>query len=173
MDDRLAALSLKIDEIMSTGPIGRWTNPPTTFPMMQEMVVFNADGSGLITSWSGMSGTTKQAFEWSIECPGRMVLRYGKWENDLASDGDEEPDDENEDTSEISVTMDIEIKIKETEFGPWPVMTTRSSDEFQFGFLLCALARADPPLVLPSRPPVVRPKRTLLSRIRDVVARRL
>jgi hypothetical protein len=155
MDNRLAALRHEIDEIMATGPIGRWTNPPTTFPTMEEMVVFNADGSGLITSSSGMSGTTKQAFEWSLECPGRLVLRYGKRENDLAFDGDEEPDDENEDTSEISVTMDFEIKIMETEFGPWPVMTTRSSDEFQFGFLLCALARADPPLVLPSRPPVI------------------
>ena len=65
----------------------------------------------------------------------------------------------------------IEIKIQETEFAPWPVMTNRSSDVF--GCLWCALARDDPPLVLPPGPPVVRPKPTLLSRIRDVVARYL
>jgi hypothetical protein len=147
MDDRLAALNHEIDEIMSTGPIGCWINSPTTFPLMSAMVVFNADGSGLMTSSTGMTGTTKQAFEWRMECPGRLVLRYGKWENDLAPDEDEEPDDDDEDTSEISVTMDIEIKIKETEFASWPVMTTRSSDEF--GTLLCALVRDDPPLKLP------------------------
>lgn len=107
-----------------------------------------------------------------MECPGRLVIRCGRWEQDLPSDGAEEPADEDEDTFDIfdaSGTFDIEIKIQETEFGQCPVMTNRSGDVF--GTLYCALARADPPLVLPFRLPVVRPKRTLLSRIRDVVAR--
>jgi hypothetical protein len=34
MDDRIVALRQEIKQILSTGPIGRWTNPPTTLPMM-------------------------------------------------------------------------------------------------------------------------------------------
>jgi hypothetical protein len=143
--------------------------------MISQTVLFNADGSGLMTYCSGMTGTTRQEFEWSMECPGRLVMRCGRWEQDLPYDGAEEPADEDEDISDdqdedifgASGTFDIEIG--ETEFGQWPVMTNRSGDIF--GTLYCALARADPPLVLPLRLPVVRPKRTLLSRIRDVVAR--
>ena len=74
MDDRLAELVHEIDKIMSTGPIGRWTNPPTTFPMISQTVVFNADGSGLMTYCSGMTGTTRQKFEWNMEDPGRLVI---------------------------------------------------------------------------------------------------
>jgi hypothetical protein len=177
MDDRLAELRHEIDEIMSTGPIGRWTHPPTTFPMISQTVVFNADGGGLMTYCSGMTGTTRQEFEWSMECPGRLVMRCGRWEQDLPSDGAGEHTDQDEDISEdqeedifdASGTFDIEIKIKETEFGQWPVMTNRSGDVF--GTFYCALSRADPPLVLPLRLPVIRPKPTWLSRIRDVVAR--
>jgi hypothetical protein len=58
MDDRLAGLRHEIDRIMSAGPIGRWSNPPTTFAMMSETAVFNADGSGVMTSRSGMMGTS-------------------------------------------------------------------------------------------------------------------
>jgi hypothetical protein len=177
MDDRLTGLRREIDEIMSTGPIGRWTHPPTTFPMISQTVLFNADGSGLMTYCSGMTGTTRHEFEWSMECPGRLVMRYGRWEQDVPSDGVGEPADEDEDISadqekdifDASATFDIEIKIKETEFGQCPVMTNRSGDVFSN--LYCALARVDPPLLLPSRPPVMRPKPTLLSRIRGVVAR--
>jgi hypothetical protein len=161
MDDRLAALRHEVDTIMSTGPIGRWTNPPATFAMMSETVLFNADGSGLVTSRSGMMGTSRQKFEWSVERPGRLVMRFLRREDDGASqaptDRDEAP----------PVTLDIEIKIQETEFAPWPVMTKRSSDVF--GNLWCALARDDPPLVLP----VARPKRTMLTRLRDVITRHL
>jgi hypothetical protein len=132
--------------------------------MMSETVLFNADGSGLVTS-RGMMGTSRQTFEWSMERPGRLVMRYLRYEDDGAS---QEPPDQDEATP---VAFDIEIKIQETEFAPWPVMTNRSGDVF--GILWCALARHDPPLVLPVRPAVVQPKRTLLSRIRDVVARHL
>jgi hypothetical protein len=152
MDDRLAALRQEIDKIMSTGPVGHWTNPPATFPMMSETVVFNADGSGLITSRSGMMGTSRQAFEWHMESPGRLVMRYGRYEED--GDGayrdPEEPadeDDDDDDDEPLTATFDIEIQIQGTEFAPWPVMTNRSSDVF--GLLWCALARDDPPLVLP------------------------
>jgi hypothetical protein len=178
MDDALAELEHEIDMIMSTGPIGRWTNPPTTFPMISQTVVFNADGSGLMTYCSGMTGTTRHEFEWNMECPGRLVMQYGKWEPETPFDGAEEPadedengpDDQDEDILDTSDTFDIEIKIKETEFGRSPVMTSRGSDVF--GTLYCALARADPPFELPLRLPVARPKRPLLSRIRDAVVRR-
>jgi hypothetical protein len=178
MDDCLAELKHEIDKIMSTGPIGRWTNPPTTFPMISQTVVFHADGSGLMTYCSGMTGTTRQEFEWNMECPGRLVIRYGKWKQEIPFNGIEEepvdedehiPNDQGEDILNTSDIFDIEIKIKETEFGRSPVMTNRHSDVF--GSLYCALARADPPLELPLRLPVARPKRTLLSRIRDAVAR--
>jgi hypothetical protein len=143
MDHRLAGLRHEIDRIMSAGPIGRWSNPPTTFAMMSESVVFNADGSGLITSSSGMTGTSTRAFEWSMQAPGRLVMRFAREENDNeASAGAAEVFDE-------SVASDIEIKIQDTEFAPWPVMTTRSSDVF--GDLWCALARVDPPLAILGR----------------------
>lgn len=154
MDDRLAALKQEIDKILSIGPIGRWTNPPTTFPMMWETVRFDVDGSGLATSFCSTMGTRRQAFEWSMEFPGRLVMRYGRCEYDgedggveeATDDGAEEPADEDE---SIVCAIDLEIKIEETEFAPWPVMTSRSSDVF--GHLWCALARVDPPLVLPRR----------------------
>jgi hypothetical protein len=168
MDDRLAPLRQEIDKIMAIGPIGRWTNPPTTLPMMAETVLFNADGTGLITSRSGMMGTTMQAFAWSMECLGRLVMRYGRRDDDGASGEAEKPADGGETFSE---TFDIEIKIQETEFAPWPVMTNRSGDAF--GSLWCALSRDDPPLILPERLLMVQPRRTLLSRIRDVVSRHL
>jgi hypothetical protein len=154
MDDRLAGLRQEIGNIISAGPIGCWKNPPTTFPMMSETVVFNADGSGVITSRSGMKETSTRAFEWSMQSPGRLVMRYCRSENvDKASD----------ETAEAVAQFDIEIKIQETEFAPWPVMTTRSSDVF--GSLWCALARDDPPLVL-KRLPLVQTKRKLLFRVR-------
>ena len=112
-----------------------------------------------------------------MECPGRLVMRCGRWEQDLPSDGvgghaaeaEDISDDQEEDIFDASATFDIKIKIKETEFGQCPVMTNRLGDVF--GNLYCALARVDPPLLLPSRPFVMRPKPTLLSRIRGVVAR--
>jgi hypothetical protein len=165
MENRIAPLRHEIDKIMSGGPIGCWSNPPTTFPMMEESVLFNADGSGLATSWSGMMGTSTQAFEWSMQSPGRLVMRYGDRKHDDSASGTAEEDDRDETTP---VIFDIEIKIQETEFAPWPVMTNRSSDVF--GFLWCALARDDPPLVLP-RPPVAQTRRTLRSRMQDLVAR--
>lgn len=160
MDYRLAALRREVDEIIFTGPIGCWRNPPTTFPMMSETVVFNADGSGLITSRSGMKETSTRAFDWGMQSPGHLVMRYYRSESeDNASDVAVEAVDQ----------FDIEIKIQETEFAPWPVMTTRSRDVF--GCLWCALAREDPPLILPERPPLVRTHRRLLSRMREFVAR--
>jgi len=164
MDDRLAALTHEVDKIMSIGPIGRWTNPPTTFPMMSETVVFNPDGSGLITSESGMAGRSKQTFEWSMRPPGRLVMRYhGRETWDGAPEAVEEPTDED------AAVYDIEIKIQGTEFASWPVMTNRNGDVF--GDLWCALAREHPPLALPQQPPVIQPERNLLSRLRDVLAR--
>jgi hypothetical protein len=162
MDDRLAGLRQEVDKIISAGPIGCWRNSPTTFPMMSETVLFNADGSGLITSSSGMKGTSTRPFQWSMQSPGRLVLRYCSSEN-----GDNGADE----AAEAVDQFDIEIKIQETEFAPWPVMTTRSSNVF--GSLWCALARDDPPLVLPERPPLVQTKRKLLSRVRQFVARHL
>ena len=162
MDDRLAGLRQEVDKIISVGPIGCWRNPPTTFPMMSETVLFNADGSGLITSSSGMKETSTRRFEWSMQSPGRLVMRYCRSDND---------DNASDEVAEAVDQLDIEIKIQETEFAPWPVMTTQSSDVF--GPLWCALARVDPPLVLRKRPPLVQAKQKLLSRVRKFIARHL
>ena len=168
MDDRPAVPRDEVDKIMSTGPIGRWTNPPTTFPMLSETVVFNADGSGLMTSQSGMTGTTRQRFEWSMQANGRLGMRYrGREYCPGSCETAEEPADRDETTT---VVYEIEIKVQVTEFASWPVMTNRYGDVF--GCLWCALARDNPPLVLPQQP-VVPPQRALLSRLRDVVARYL
>jgi hypothetical protein len=167
MDTRLAPLRDEIDKIMSSGPVGSWTNPPTTFAMISESVVFNAGGWGLIVSRSGMLGESRQQFVWSMHSRGRLAMRFRSSDHDERPFGPaEEPDDRDR---AMPVFFDIEIKILETEFGPWPVMTTRSSDTF--GCLWCALVRDDPPLVLPQRPRAVRLKQTLLSRIRDLARR--
>ena len=59
-----------------------------------------------------------------MERPRRLVMRYLRYEDDGAS---QEPPDQDEATP---VAFDIEIKIQETEFAPWPVMTNRSGDVF-------------------------------------------
>jgi hypothetical protein len=144
MDKRLAPLRDEIDRIVSSGPIGCWSNPPATFPMMSETVVFKADGSGLMTSRSGMTGTNTRAFEWRMQSPGRLIMRFGNGGRDDDGSGATAKAFDQAET----MTFDIEFKIQETEFGPWPVMTNRSSDAF--GGLWCALARNDPPLVMPA-----------------------
>ena len=69
--------------------------------MMSETVVFNADGSGLITSRSGMRETSTRAFEWYMQSPGRLVMRYCKGEND---------DNGSEETAEAVDQFEIEIR---------------------------------------------------------------
>jgi hypothetical protein len=160
VDDRLAPLKNEIDAILSRGPIGRWSNPPPAFPFLSETVVFNADGSGVMTSWSAMSGKTVQAFTWSMGARGRLVVRYGLAR--YAAHLDEEPK-EDENAVELSpITHDIEIKVQETYLGPWPVMTSEGRDTFDI--LWTALARDDPPLRLEAAEPVA-PPRSLLARM--------
>jgi hypothetical protein len=161
VDDRLAPLKDEIDRILSKGPVGQWSNPPPAFPFLSETVVFNADGSGVMTSWSAMSGKTVQAFTWRMDAPGRMVVRYGLTR--YAAHLDEEPKEE-EDAVELSpITHDIEIKVQETHLGPWPVMTSEGRDTFDY--LWTALARSDPPLVLGDADPISVPRRSMLSRM--------
>ncbi len=161
MDDRLAPLKDEIDKILAKGPIGQWSNPPPDFPFLSETVVFNADGTGMMTSWSAMSGKTVQAFNWHMEGTGRLVVRYGLTR--YAAHLDEEPKEE-EDTVELSpITHDIEIKVQETHLGPWPVLTSEGRDTFDY--LWTALARSDPPLVLGEAMPMAPIRRSMLSRM--------
>jgi hypothetical protein len=166
VDDRLAELNDEIDRILSRGPIGRWSNPPPAFPFLSEAVVFNADGSGEITSWSAMSGKTVQAFAWNMEGRGRLVMRYGLTR--YAAHLDEEPKEE--DSVELSpITHEIEVRVQETHLGPWPVMITDGRDTFDW--LWTALSRDEPPLRLqPVQPAFAPPPRSLLSRMRNLVA---
>jgi hypothetical protein len=162
VDDRLAPLKDEIEKILSKGPIGQWSNPPPAFPFLSETVVFNADGTGVMTSWSAMSGKTVQAFTWRMEAPGRMVVRYGLTR--YAAHLDEEPKAE-EDAVELSpIAHDIEIKVQETHLGPWPVMTSEGRDTFDY--LWTALARSEPPLVLGEAVlPIAVPRRSMFSRM--------
>ena len=128
MDFRLAALKGEIDQIMSAGPIGLWSNVPATFPFNNETVVFNADGSGLITSWSALSGKSLQTFAWSMEAPGRIVMRYRLTRyGDQVEEDSKEPDD----SPELApVTFGIEVVVQETEIGAWPALVSEGSDCF-------------------------------------------
>jgi hypothetical protein len=164
VDDRLAELKDEVDRILSRGPIGRWSNPPPAFPFLSETVVFRADGGGEMTSWSAMSGKTVQAFTWSMEARGRLIMRYGLTR--YAAHLDEEPKEE-EDGVELSpIIHEIEIRVQETHLGPWPVMITDGRDTFDW--LWTALSREEPPLRLQPAQPVVAP-RSLLSRMRSLV----
>src|SRR5512145_3007430 len=104
---------------MSAGPIGQWSNVPASFPFNTETVVFNADGSGLITSWSALSGNSVQAFAWSMEAPGRIVMRYR-----LTRYGDQVEDlGEPDNSPELApITFGIEMVVQETGVGAWPAL---------------------------------------------------
>ena len=143
MDYRLAALRDEIDQIMSAGPVGRWSNLPATFPFNSETVDFNADGSGTITTWSHLSGKTVQSFAWSMEAPGRMVMRYR-----LTRIVDQtETLVEAEESPELApVTIGFEIVVQETGIGAWPALVTEGSDAFDC--MRSGLARLEPPLKL-------------------------
>jgi hypothetical protein len=161
VDERLAQLKDEIDGILSAGPIGRWSNPPPAFPFLSETVVFNADGSGEMISWSAMSGKTVQPFTWRMEARGQMVVRYGLTR--YAAHLDEEPKAEENPVELSPITHAIEIKLQETYLGPWPVMTTAGSDTFDV--MWTALARAEPPLVLQAGTPDVPARRSWLRRL--------
>jgi hypothetical protein len=160
VDYRLAALKDEIDQIMSAGPIGRWSNVPATFPFNSETVDFKADGSGTITSWSHLSGKTVQTFAWSMESPGRMVMRYRltRFLEQVETVG------EVEESPELApITVGIEIVVQETEVGAWPALVTEGSDAFDC--MRTGLARLEPPLKLSEVEPEVAPNRSLLSRM--------
>ena len=160
MDHRLAALKGEIDQIMSAGPIGRWSNVPATFPFNTETVVFNADGSGLITFWSALSGKSVQTFAWSMEAPGRIVMRYR-----LTRYGDQAEDPKAPDeTPELApVSFGIEVVMQETAIGAWPALVSEGSDVFDC--MRSGLSRTEPPLDLVEAAPDVRPSRSFLSRM--------
>jgi hypothetical protein len=161
VDFRLAALKGEIDQIMSAGPIGLWSNVPATFPFNTETVVFNADGSGLITSWSALSGKSLQAFAWSMEAPGRIMMRYRLTRYGAQVEEDwKEPDD----SPELApITFGIEVVVQETEIGAWPALVSEGSDCFDC--MRSGLARTEPPLRLTVAEPAVQPGRSLLSRM--------
>ena len=162
MDYRLAALKDEIDEIMSAGPIGRWSNVPATFPFNTETVAFNADGSGLITSWSALSGKSVQAFAWNMEAPGRLVMRYR-----LTRYG-EQADTEHDDSPELApIAFAIEVVVQETDFGAWPALVSEGSDTFDC--MRTGLARSEPPLRLAEGAIAEPPPRSFLSRMRSLV----
>jgi hypothetical protein len=157
---RLAALKGEIEQIMSAGPIGRWSNVPATFPFNTETVVFNPDGSGLITNWSALSGKSVQTFAWNMEAPGRIVMRYR-----LTRYGEQAEDPKAlDDTPELApVAFGIEVVVQESEIGAWPALVSEGSDVFDG--MRTGLARTDPPLQLEETAPAVQPGRSLLSRM--------
>jgi hypothetical protein len=161
VDYRLAALKGEIDRIMAAGPIGRWANAPATFPYNTETVVFNADGSGLITSWSPLSGKSLQTFAWSMEAPGRIVMRYRLMRyGDQAEEGSKEPDE----TAELApVTFGIEVVVQETAIGAWPALVSEGSDVFDC--MRSGLSRTEPPLRLVEPAAAERPGRSFLARM--------
>jgi hypothetical protein len=166
VDRRLAALSGEIDRIMSAGPIGRWSNIPATFPFNTETVVFNPDGSGLITSWSALSGKSVQTFAWTMERPGRLLMRYRLTRYGVDDEG---AAGEPAETPELSpVAFGIEVVVQDTDYGSWPALVSEGSDVFDF--LRTGLARTDPPLRLEEGAAAgLRPQRSFLSRMRSLM----
>src|SRR5262245_2377444 len=144
VDYRLAALKGEIDKIMSAGPVGQWSNVPATFPFNNETVVFNADGSGQISSYSALSGKSVQGFAWSMEAHGRICMRYR-----LTRYGEQAEEDQKgtDDTPELApVSFGIEVVVQETEVGAWPALVSEGSDAFDC--MRSGLARMEPPLRL-------------------------
>jgi hypothetical protein len=161
VDYRLAALKGEIDQIMSAGPIGRWSNVPATFPFNTETVVFNDDGSGLITSWSALSGKSVQTFAWQMESLGRIVMRYRLMRYGDQAEDMKEPDDNPE---LAPITFGIEVVVQDTEIGAWPALVSAGSDAFDC--MRTGLARTEPPLRLVETAPAIQPGgRSLLSRM--------
>jgi hypothetical protein len=160
VDYRLAALRDEIDKIMSAGPIGRWSNVPGALPFNTETVVFNGDGTGLITSWSALSGKSVQTFAWSMQAPGRIVMRYRLTR--FAAQAEDLT--EAHDSPELApVAFGVEIVVHETEVGAWPALVSEGSDVFDC--MRSALARIEPPLLLEEPATVVEPGCSLLSRM--------
>jgi hypothetical protein len=160
VDYRLATLKDEIAEIMSAGPIGRWSNVPAAFPFNSETVDFNTDGSGTITSWSHLSGRSVQSFAWSMEAPGRIIMRYRLTRFVEQAESVGEPDE----SPELApVTFGIEVVVQETEVGAWPALVSEGSDAFDC--MRTGLARLEPPLRLVESAADVPPARSLLSRM--------
>jgi hypothetical protein len=160
VDCRLAALKGEIDQIMAAGPIGRWSNVPAAFPFNTETVVFNADGSGLITTWSALSGKSVQTFAWSMESRGRIVMRYRLTRYGEQAEDPKEPDE----TPELApVTFGIEVVVQETAVGAWPALVSEGSDAFDC--MRSGLSRTDPPLRLEETATAEQPARSFLARM--------
>jgi hypothetical protein len=163
VDYRLTGLRDEIDKIMSAGPIGHWSNVPTTFPFNTETVVFNADGTGVITTWSALSGKSLQSFSWSIESRGRIIMRYRLTRYGDQVDNDVPEPDDSPELAPISISM--EVVVQESEFGAWPALVSEGSDVFDC--MRSGLARTEPPLRLAAE--VVTPApRSFLSRVRSL-----
>ncbi|HEX6000164.1 MAG TPA: hypothetical protein VFZ16_12345 [Hyphomicrobiaceae bacterium] len=164
----MAALKGEIEKIVSNGPVGLWSNVPATFPYNNETVVFHENGSGMITSWSALSGRSLQTFTWSMAGRGRITMRYCLTRfGEQADDELGEPDD----TAELSpVTFGIEIVVQETEIGAWAVLVSEGSDAFDC--LRTGLARIEPPLRLDEVSPgaALPPQRSFFSRVRSLVS---
>jgi hypothetical protein len=121
-NDRLATLRDEIEGIMVDGPIGTWTNPPSTFPFSKETVAFHSDGTGrYCMATANYSKPLIEPFVWRMLERGRMYLAHSP--DYLSGNGSS------------GMTMAFEMIVQGTEFEHFLLAT--------------ALVREEPPLKLP------------------------
>ena len=134
-DDRLANLRDDIEAIMVLGPIGTWTNPPSTFPLMHETVDFHPDGTGSVCMFSSTDDEPFiDPFAWRMVDKGRM--RIAPTEELLFDYG-------------YPRIMAFEMVVQTNEFSEELVLVTAGKKIFDNFSLNSALRRKDPPLRLP------------------------
>jgi len=79
-NDRLANLRGEIEDIMVVGPIGTWTNPPSTFPCSRETTEFRANGAGRVcTVTSNYREPRIEPFVWRMVERERMRVAHSPW----------------------------------------------------------------------------------------------
>ena len=123
---------------MVLGPIGMWTNPPSTFPFMHETVEFHSDGTGRVSKFSASdSEPSIDPFVWRMVEKGSM--RIAPSEELLFDDG-------------FPRIMAFEMVVQGTEFAEELVIVTAGKKIFDNFWLTTALVREDPPLRLPRLP---------------------
>jgi hypothetical protein len=135
-NDRLANLRDEIEGIMVDGPIGTWTNPPSTFPFSKETVAFHSDGTGrYCMATANYSKPLIEPFVWRMLERGRMYLAHSP--DYLSGNGSS------------GMTMAFEMIVQGTEFGEELVMASAGKQIFEHFLLATALVREEPPLKLP------------------------
>ncbi len=110
-------------KLLADGPVGLWrTSAGTADALGTDDVRFDADGTGLITTRSMMSGIEEIFFLWSVSGPGRIRVRYAVQES--GADLEQEADEWGE--------IKLEFEQQENDLGAVEVMKEVGQEGFWF-----------------------------------------